>query len=330
MLNDWNEIKEQYENYEILIGNGFSINFDERFRYTNLFQKFIDSLKTPNEQELYQSFETSNFELIMSQLLTAKSINEKFGINSEKIDNSIDILKEGLLESLSNSHPQSYEISSNLFDYLSEQFIDFATIYTLNYDLILYHIILKIKDKNKNIDKTKVFGDHFKYNNRKTLIFNGDREDVTKSIYYLHGSLFIFTKNLEIFKLTSFIEGSNFIDTIRSTIEGNIIPIIITEGSAENKLKAIKSNYYLTHCYIKLINSSNPLLIYGASLSEADIHIVDAINKTDRSIIFSIRRGSKTEDEITEYMTTIRKKFNGHKIEFVSSESVFDFDNTII
>jgi Domain of unknown function (DUF4917) len=56
-------------------------------------------------------------------------------------------------------------------------------------------------------------------------------------------------------------------------------PLLVTEGTARDKLRAIEGNVYLAHALDRLREVALPIVVFGASLGEQDGHILDAINE---------------------------------------------------
>mgnify|MGYP006289482593 CR=1 FL=1 len=322
MLKNWQEIKQEYPKVDLLLGNGFSLNFSDKFHYDKLFEEF---LKSSSNSSLYRKFRTSNFELIMSELQTALKVNDYFKIDSNNIQSSVNELKDGLLKAIAENHPQGYDIDELKISSIIDEMKLFSNIFTLNYDLLLYRILMRLVEQTDE-GKNSFWGDHFEYYDGSHLIFKNGRNDILNSVFYLHGSLFIFRKDYSVFKIKKGNHNYSIIEDIKNNIKNGFMPVIITEGTHGNKLKAIKSNYYLNHCYTKLIDSKNPILIYGTSLSEQDKHIIEALNKQDKKIIFSIHKGNKSKEEITKKQSEVKSKFGDDKVDFVYAESVFNFD----
>lgn len=91
---DWKLIQSNYDYPDILIGNGFSIQQNENFRYTSIFEKFIS--KCPAQYvATFKLFGESNFELILEHLSYARRINESLGGNAAEISKCIELLKTG-------------------------------------------------------------------------------------------------------------------------------------------------------------------------------------------------------------------------------------------
>jgi hypothetical protein len=56
-------------------------------------------------------------------------------------------------------------------------------------------------------------------------------------------------------------------------------PLLVTEGTARDKLRAIDGNVYLAHSLQKLRSIELPLVVFGSSLSGQDDHLLDALNE---------------------------------------------------
>jgi hypothetical protein len=70
----------------------------------------------------------------------------------------------------------------------------------------------------------------------------------------------------------------------------------VTEGTADEKLRAIEGNTYLSHALGRLREVEPPIVVFGSSLSPQDDHLVEALNeKPDRPIAISMLPGSKRE-----------------------------------
>jgi hypothetical protein len=128
---NWSTLSEKFNNADLLLGNGFSINLG-RFNYKNLFDEFLKSL-TDDEREIFKSFKTNNFEFIQEKLLSAKEINKLFSIEdiNGDIDNATNLLKKGLIKSIQKNHPTHDQINWKQLQSLSTQISNFKDIYTL-------------------------------------------------------------------------------------------------------------------------------------------------------------------------------------------------------
>jgi hypothetical protein len=118
-------------------------------------------------------------------------------------------------------------------------------------------------------------------------------------------------ENQRIIKKVSAEKDIPLLESIVKQWKDGAIPIFISEGTSDAKLRSIKSDPYLTFVYSELLEIREGITIFGHSLSDTDKHIVSAINKNDnlKHIAISIYRGSKTEDEIEHEIYCQKLKF---------------------
>jgi hypothetical protein len=73
-------------------------------------------------------------------------------------------------------------------------------------------------------------------------------------------------------------------------------PLVVTEGSADDKLEAIEDNVYLSHALDRLYERDLPIVVFGSSLGEQDAHLAEALSQhPDRPIAVSMLPASKKE-----------------------------------
>ncbi|MBK9249378.1 MAG: DUF4917 family protein [Ignavibacteria bacterium] len=320
-IKQWASIRSEYESTDLLLGNGFSINLWSKFAYKSLFITFIEKVDEPFKS-LFQHFETTNFEQILSHLIHTLKVNTLLELPTDLVKEAIEKLKNGLIETIEEIHPRNGEIDWDNLDFFTDELETYKDIYTTNYDLFLYHIIMKTVDKGRNGNTYTPFQDYFRsYDNFYTQ-FNkkcvGD-----KNIYYLHGALFLFGNGIYDLKIKR--QGNDLIATISQEIKRDHFPLFITDGTSQDKLDLINRSNYLHFCLQKLSESTTPLLIFGNSLSEYDRHIIKALESQPRDLIISIYTNGMAETQLQGEMYSIKNKFlnNQSRIEFVDSAGVF-------
>jgi hypothetical protein len=79
--------------------------------------------------------------------------------------------------------------------------------------------------------------------------------------------------------------------------ENQARPLLISEGDAVDKARAIRENAYLTFAMDHLRREIEPLVVFGHSLSEQDRHVVDALDRPGRPLAIALR-ASKDESDI--------------------------------
>lgn len=329
-VKNWLDLANDFVGADLLLGNGFSLNLAGHFDYKSLFTVFLNNCN-PMERKIFKSFGTNNFEIIQESLISTKKVNSLFGIKDKgnKIDDAINCLKNGLIKSIGETHPKASKIDFNQLHNLSLQFNNFGDIFTLNYDLFLYHIVMQIKDES---DKNNVYAPYSDFfwggePDEQFKQFMGYDEYERNHVYYLHGALFLFRIPPDTFKLKRGGVSKELVTMIGDEINNGNIPLFVSEGRYKEKLKAIERSDYLGFCYGSLEESQNKLVIFGSSLLPQDTHIVNAINhrRNKRELALSVHVGTKSSNELESEIKRIKAKFIGHKIDFYNSETIFNF-----
>lgn len=144
-------------------------------------------------------------------------------------------------------------------------------------------------------------------------------------IYYLHGALHLYRESGVTRKIRKGYE-MDLLDKIEETMVENKIPLFVSEGKSEQKLKSITSNVYLNFCYSKLMNAKGGVTILGSNLGKEDRHIIDALNSSNiNSVAVSM---FSTDGEINKgmkaQMSKIERDLNMN-VEFFLHSSFYDF-----
>ncbi len=318
-IKKWSLLDEEFDNCPILLGNGFSLNFSETLLYKNLYDSFFSSA-SKYSQKLFTEFDTTNFEIILQHLESTDRVLYSLSESSSKLQKTHLEIRQGLIDSIRRIHPTPDQISQFQIHWISKQFLKFSDIYTTNYDLFLYYIILE----------TKKFGDYFYYkyfSDERFKLFNYGDSQNKNHIYYLHGALFLFEKGLETTKIKKD-EEDWLIDKITKEIQKDNYPIFISEGSWERKLKAIMSNQYLSYCLTNFKTSEEKkLVVFGQSLSHQDSHLVSIIDNHYDKVAISIRPESwVTEGQLKAEKNRISSLFKKVEFTFFDSNTLFDFE----
>lgn len=333
-IRNWSDIRGNYDHPDLLLGNGFSIRQNTQFTYTSLFQIFLDHCPE-SLRSSFLLFDTSNFELILEYLSYTLKVNESLGIEVAPVQQLIDTLKNGLVESIRRVHPTVGDINWDNLNAITADLDSFNDIFTTNYDLYLYHIIMRAKDRyvaekekgtaaNPNI---RPYNDYFwgRHNAPTGYLEFVDYQEYLqyKHIYYLHGALFVFQHGQYNVKIKSKF-GDELIAVIATEIQAGRFPVFVSEGRLEDKVNSIYRSGYLRFCLEALSNAKRPILIYGNSLSDVDKHIVDTIIREPRPVIYAIYVNDRTETNLLAEKYNIINKFpHNFQIEVVDSSTIF-------
>lgn len=334
-IKDWAEIKDDYENGNLIIGNGASVALHQKFRFDSLKEE-AEKLRLFNEDisKLFIEFDTSDFELILRLVWHAKLVNKHLGIIDQKIDSAYENIKEALIKVVKEVHCEHSDIANQL-PQLYQFTKQFRTVVSLNYDLILYWILMY---GNRNEDGHR-FKDCFQgsglFRNNWQDLRNPIRKEkeVTLSLYQ-HGNLSIFrdTKNTETKVQRGDFEG--LLEVITSQWEDNKIPLFVAEGTGTKKVESIKSSPYLSTIFYEvlpdLITQKANLVIYGWSLGKQESHLVKQIFKNNQSgkVAISIFQNNQEECHRIYRLIKNEKVAPNIEVEFFDSQSSGCWNNS--
>ena len=332
---EWSEIKSEFTD-ALLVGNGGSIALNIRFSFKSLYDE-ASKREILNEkaegvfQKFYQN--TGDFERVLYRLWQANFINEKFNVSEverEKIKDAYNLVKNALIQTVKAVHPDHSEFENlySIGNFLSK----FSTVFSLNYDFIIYWAMMLYNDKNKNaikdgfisciFDKEKIenLREPYRPNPKATMLF------------YVHGNLALYQagedkKEKKI--ITS--NGDSLIDTVTNLWnQGRGNPLFISEGTKEEKLESIRSSDYLSYVYHQeLPFGGTSLVIYGWGMGKQDDHILEQIGRGSyRRLAISIYKGDRSpeviNDEIKGYkerILSIVKNIKEGDIKFFDAQS---------
>lgn len=324
----WESISDSFEDADLFLGNGFSISLCSRLSYRSLFEKFTTTLKT-DLKTIFTSFDTTNFELIIQILNNAEKVNEILKQPYEKIEPLRKDLREGLIRTIQENHPTHAEIYYPQLTALSSELEMFRDIFTTNYDVFLYKTILQSIANHREVGKEDSYQDFF-YNHMsptELAFVNEKLYSDARSIYYLHGALFIYQTGdkTETYKLRRLEQIKlEYIQLVRREIENNNFPIFVAEGDSKDKLRTINNNAYLNFCATKLQKATRNMVFYGFSFGESDRHIVDFINKSKvEKISVALRVGTKDLAQIDKEASYFRNQFTLKEVAVFDSDGLF-------
>ncbi len=276
-------------NKHLLLGNGFSIDWKKDiFKYEALFDRADFSGLQVDPTSLFNSLETKDFEDAIDSLRKTKKIVEIYKTTdptlSQKCEDDANRLKEILAKTIAKNHPeQPNEISKNEYEKSRSFLSNFNSTYTLNYDLLLYWVLMHDEDGRKiKCD------DGFRNSDDDTAEYviwdNGNAH--SQNIHYLHGALHLFDAGTELQKYTWKKTGVRLIEQIRKSLDMNLFPLIVAEGRSDEKLTHINHSGYLHKGLRSFSSIGGSLFIHGHSLGDNDDHIINLIPETYVNKIF--------------------------------------------
>lgn len=267
----------------ILLGNGFSQSWDaDIFRYDYLLDRANFGERDAEIKEIFRQFETSDFEQVMKNLIAAEVVGEAYGIDTDTLDQIRDdqeMLKESLIDVISRSHPlRPSEVLNTQFRAARAFLREFQSIFTLNYDILLYWAINKTNreiDRHRYLNKTDGFDSNY---------WSPDR---SQNLFFVHGGLHLYDTGTDIKKHVYYRdERIGIVDQVQENLDAGRFPLFVSEPTHEKKLQKIEHNPYLNRCYQALKSLDGVLYIHGHSMDDNDMHIFQQIKKSKVSKVY--------------------------------------------
>ena len=347
---EWSEIKDEFTD-SLLVGNGGSMALSNNFVYKSLYEKATEKENLDQAtQHVFSKFynDSHDFERVLYRLWQANYINDLFSVSDEekqKIKDGYNLIQKALLKAVKDIHPDHRELKGQLFlvgKYLSH----FKTVFSLNYDLIMYWSMLEYNDQYKNVLKDGfITSDLLIYNSK---VFAKNRIEILKKpytgnnsatlVFYPHGNLILHrTKSRE-----GKIQGhkasyTSILETIADFWEeNNSLPLFVSEGTYQEKLEVISSSNYLSYViHEELPNGGDSLVIYGWGIGKQDTHILEQIARgTYQQIAVSVYKGNKEDEqinreveEIVQRIISTAKNIDEDNIKFFDAQSAGCWNN---
>jgi len=243
------------------------------------------------DRELFA--ETPNFETVLADLNTAIRVNETLGVDPEPVYKRYRSIQRALGRTIREVHVLRGEVSRRKLEAIRDVLTRYEWIFTTSYDLLIYWAM-----GCRGVWTPFVDGFHAKRGDR--LMFETESDVVHEGkipVYFLHGALHLVVGSSG---ATWKLRGQNDLQTILDQFGGPIAgdpqarPLLVTEGSAREKLRAIEGNAYLARGLRHLRETTLPVVVFGSRLGESDDHLIAALNEhPNRAVAVSMLPGTK-------------------------------------
>jgi hypothetical protein len=308
----------------LLIGNGFSMAYDSTIFSYSALNAFIENLNNKVLSKLFEIINSKNFELIMQQLETLAELAKAFKADAaflKRIKQASQKLRTSFLDAVKELHPEHvFKIpetkSTACATFLSEYVENNSSIFTTNYDILLYWVLMR-NNINNAIDgfgrELEGNGDYVPEDELQNIELQWGKYKDDQNIFYLHGALLLFDTGVEIIKEV-YGQGNFLLENIKKRIEKREYPVFVTAGTGKDKLTHIMHNRYLSYCYEKLCSIEGSLITYGFNFGDYDSHIIDALNvaakhgKRGGDKLHSIYIGIYSDDD-NKHIEAIKNQF---------------------
>jgi len=282
-LAEWKEIEDEFKD-ALILGNGASSAVHSAFQYSSLWEDAIESeLITDELLSLAKELKTGeNIELLLRQLWTAEAVDNQFNIDESKIEKAYSDLRNALIETVRKihcSHADSIAELSQATAFLK----NFKTIFSLNYDLLVYWAIMASNDAQSAHRFKDCFNEGYFDEEWERFRNPIGQQEKCSLVFFPHGALQFVQRNSGIDrKLDS---THSFVDLLEHVLDlwerTSVLPLFVTEGDSSKKMRSIQRSSYLSTIYYEALPTSGPtLVIYGWSMNEdVDNHLLKQISK---------------------------------------------------
>jgi hypothetical protein len=326
---DWNSISGNYTD-TLILGNGASIACDTSFSYSSLLDvaranKTVDS----KLEGVFDLLETEDFELVLRTIWQAHRINVRLGnvrsgVGSQGVlGQAYEAIKQALIQSINDVHPDRTGIEQHL-SYIADFMTHFRTVLSLNYDLIIFWAIMERNSKLPGSLKDCFINGQFEPD-YEFMRHNRSTGKSSTLVFYPHGFLTLVSDLTGEKKMKS--AGQNLLDRLARYMR-IATPIFVSEGTSEQKLRAIRRSDYLSAVYDKELRSDHEsIAVYGWAVGEQDNHLVNAIasGSLKRVAVSVFMPAFKTGKQLKTYQDDITDQFDSMKskpqIEFFDATS---------
>lgn len=328
-IKQWLEIQENYGG-SIILGNGASMATDGRFSYSSLKEYAVEhEFFSQNVTSLFDFFGTDDFELILRIVWQATNVNAALNVEDNATEQAYIDTRSSLINTVRAVHPCHADVADQflaIYSFLKS----FETIVSLNYDLIVYWVMMF----GQGIEDGHVFKDCIissRFRNEWQELRNPiGREQRCSLVFYPHGNLMLARDKVEDErKITA--NDQRLLDGVLQHWENrHYVPLFVSEGTSEQKVKSIRGSNYLNTVYREVLTSlSENVVLYGWGLGAQDIHILKKMAKSNiRRVAVSVFQ----EDQVfcnRAYETLTSELGNNVEIEFFNCASEGCWNNLL-
>ena len=266
----------------VLLGNGFSRAWkDDVFSYHALLDQADFKTMSTSARGVFGLLGTSDFEAVIRALQTTAQVLQHYQPKDtslgEVLRSDATKLKRALVKAIAGNHPDRPDaVTMSEYQHARTFLSHFDSIYTLNYDLLLYWASMQ-----NEIEPTLSLDDGFRTpdsGQSDYVTWEVDKTD-RQNVFYLHGALHFFDAGFETQKYTWVNTGVPLMDQIRAALDRQLYPIFVAEGESSQKLAKIKHNDLLSRALRSFAKIAGALFIFGHSMSPNDEHITRLVSR---------------------------------------------------
>jgi hypothetical protein len=302
----------------LLLGNGFSIACrNDIFNYRRLLEQ-ADFTAAPSARGAFDKLDTSDFERVVRALRDFSNLASLYAADGTQAFKDADATREILIKTIQDKHPELPDAVPDA-EYLKcwEFLANFSSLFTLNYDLLLYWTQMK-RLASSLMDFSDGFG-------RPAGALEWSEDNYKpKRTYFLHGALHLYEVDGKLHKYAWTGSEPPILVQVAEAIRNDRYPLFVCEGKAEEKMAVIKRSKYLMHGFKELGRLKDDLFIFGHSLRDEDKHILDQIKDSGVTRLFvgvRVADGTELVAELQGRAVALAKKAYIDDLNFFDAES---------
>ena len=261
---------------------------------------------------------------------------------SKRLNTISSELRTGIIEAVNNLQPSTiYEIEDTKRDKAAEKLSLFDKVFTVNYDLLLYWIIIHSNVHPSKGKYWKKWVDGFAHQLSQNFVKGVQDVKVGRwlskyiskgqNVFFLHGAVHLFedSQRDNIFKVKyrkpdKEKQGVKVLDQVNRLIENKYYPTFIAEGEYAQKRAEIYKCDYLKACFEALESLTGNLVTFGWGITEPDLHIIDQLFKSDLSEIYvGIFKGDSDDGIFKQNMKCIADRI-GTRVALAPEKDLLD------
>ncbi|MGH2870609.1 MAG: DUF4917 family protein [Solirubrobacteraceae bacterium] len=293
----WGALEREASWGALLIGNGLSINVSERFAYRSLYQTATSrGMLSRRDQALFETLGTENFEVVLGMLDTAIRVSHASECEVAPLAARYCSVQSGLGATVRAAHLPHAQTPPAALATIKRTMLRHEAVFTTSYDLLAYWAMGYDQDYGRLADLFWSPSPHG------GCAFDGTRARVWPGwtpLFYLHGALHLVTHADGVTRKLRRTSADAILDQFERPCPDDPLarPLLVSEGTAGEKLREIERNAYLRHAIDALRGCQSPLVVFGSALSDQDQHLIDAINEhPERAVAVSmVRSGGRRE-----------------------------------
>lgn len=265
----WAELPEASACTGLLMGNGASRTLWRNFHYASLFERAQKVRNRPLAQTdlaLFKALGSESFTQALVALGATARVNAALTISSTAPLNRYYSIKEALIHAVRSVHIPWQQVNPHSLAALNQALRAYRSVYSSNYDLLCHWAVWHdIEGFDDLMDPSDGF-------DPRRLASEATR------VLYLHGGLHL-VRNRDGSTRRRVASGSELLDGFAINTPGDV-PLLVNEGSADDKRRTIGQNAYLSAALQQLATHQGPLCVFGHQLGEHDAHLVHALRSS--------------------------------------------------